>query len=258
MSDAPQVPDEGPTREAETGRYVRRHGAQEEASADNSADTPADTPAPAEAAAAPAAATPSGTPDAEAAADAPDGGTPPAAQSGGDTTPPAAPPPAEPGEEKDGKKRWMLLLLLLLILLALLCAGFSYMTWWRKDGPKDAQPATSPTVASTSTAGTSGPSPSLTITPNPSPTPTPTPSPTASVKLINVPNVVGMPAADAKVILEGAGFTEIQFVSEANPGTDLSVLVSYTVTKQSVAAGTQVPADTTLVITCTPTSNGKG
>jgi beta-lactam-binding protein with PASTA domain len=77
-------------------------------------------------------------------------------------------------------------------------------------------------------------------------------------KLINMPNVVGMPAADAKVILDGAGFTSIKFVDEANPNAELSIIVSYTVTKQSVAAGTQVPADTAIVITGRTTSNGKG
>ena len=148
----------------------------------------------------------------------------------------------------------MLLLLLLLILLALLCAGFSYMTWWRKDAPT-AQPT--PTAGATSTGtGDSrpSPSPSLTTTPNTSPSPSASPA----VKMVNMPNVVGMPAADAKVILEGAGLTSVKFVPEANPNTDLSVLVSYTVTKQSVAAGTQVSADTPIVVTCTTTSNGKG
>jgi len=67
-----------------------------------------------------------------------------------------------------------------------------------------------------------------------------------------------MPAADAKVILEGAGFVNIKFVTDTNPNTDLALLISYTVTKQSVAAGTQVPADTAIVITCNTTSNGKG
>lgn len=241
MSDAPQQPDAGLARDAGTGRYVQRHAATDGAAADASA--------PAEA---PAAAASADAPTAQSAAA--DTGTPPATQSGGDATPPATPPPAGPGEEKDGRKRWMLLLLLLLILLALLCAGFSYITWWRKDKPS-AQPT--PTVSVTSTGtGNPRPSPSLTSTPNTSPSPSPSASP--AVKLINMPNVVGMPAADAKVILEGAGFTSVKFVPDANPNADLSVLVSYTVSKQSVAAGTQVPADTAIVITCRATSNGKG
>lgn len=73
-----------------------------------------------------------------------------------------------------------------------------------------------------------------------------------------MPDVVGMPAADAKVILEGAGFVNIKFVTESNPDEQLSVLVSYSVSKQSVTAGTQVPVDTALVITCKTASNGKG
>jgi hypothetical protein len=249
MSDAPQQPDAGLAREAGTGRYVQRHAASEDAPADASA--PAETPA-----AAPAAAASADAPTTEPVAASDKADTPPATQSGGDATPPAAPPPAGPGEEKDGRKRWMLLLLLLLILLALLCAGFSYMTWWRKDKPS-AEPTQTPTVSVTSTGtGNPRPSPSLTSTPNTSPSPSP--SPTSAVKMVNVPNVVGMPATDAKAILEGAGLTNIKFVPEDNPNTELSVIVSYTVTRQSVAGGTQVPADTAIVITSRTTSNGKG
>ena len=158
----------------------------------------------------------------------------------------------------------MLLLLLLLILLALLCAGFAYMTWWRKDKPA-AQPTSSPAATSTAT-GTTRPSPTVTTSPGTSPGTSPTatpppvssPSPSPARKTVSMPDVVGMPAADAKALLEGAGFTSIKFVTEANPNTELSILVSYTVTKQSVAAGTQVPVDTPIVITCKTTSNGKG
>jgi PASTA domain len=226
MSETPQTPESTPPRDTVTGRYVRRHGAPDNA--------PADAPS------APA---------------------PPATEGGG-ATPPPPPPSAPPAEEKDGRKRWMLLLLLLLILLALLCAGFAYVTWWRKDKP-EAQPTQNPgaTVTATATAtGTAGPSPTLTGSPQVSPTtgPSVAPSPSPAKKTVAMPNVVGMPAADAKATLEGAGFTSVKFVTEANPNTDLSVLVSYTVTKQSVAAGTQVPVDTAIVITCKTTSNGKG
>jgi beta-lactam-binding protein with PASTA domain len=157
----------------------------------------------------------------------------------------------------------MLLLLLLLILLALLCAGFAYMTWWRKDKP-DAQPTPNPAVTATAT-GTSRPSPTVTTSPGTAPGTSPTasppvssPSPSPAKKTVAMPDVVGMPAADAKALLEGAGFTSIKFVAEGNPNADLSVLVSYTVTRQSVAAGTPVPVDTAIVITAKTTSNGKG
>lgn len=164
---------------------------------------------------------------------------------------PEAPEPASPEpvqqQEENGKKRWLLLLLLLLLIaLLLLCAGFAYNKWWGKQDPEPAATAT-PTPAATATA-----------TAKPSPTPSPSPSPTPSVKVINMPDVVGMPAPDAKTILEGAGFTNVKFINEGKDGDELKVLISYTVTKQSAAAGTQVPADTVLTITCKPASNGKG
>ncbi|WP_117215955.1 PASTA domain-containing protein [Allorhizocola rhizosphaerae] len=208
MSDTPAEP----TRDPESGRYVRRHSADDKAAADAGS-----------------------------------------ADSGETTDVPPPPPPTDGGDDdkddKNGKKRWLLLLLLLLILLLLVCAGFAYNRWWGKPGPDPI--AATPTAAATATARPS-PSPSVTASP------TPSPSPTATVKTINMPNVVGMPAADAKVILDGAGFTNIKFINEGKDGEELKVLVSFTATKQSAAAGTAIPADTALVITCKTTSNGKG
>ncbi len=209
MSDTPAEP----TRDQDSGRYVRRHSAEEQAAA-GSADSDS-----------------------------------------GETTdvPPPPPPPGADGDDKDeknGKKRWLLLLLLLLILLLLVCAGFAYNKWWGDKGPDPVATAT-PTTNATATAR---PSPSVTA----SSTASPTPSPTQTVRTINMPNVVGMPAADAKVILEGAGFTSIKFIDEGKDGDELKVLISFAVTKQSAAAGTAIPADTALVITCKVASNGKG
>lgn len=202
MSDTPENPaqqDDGPPRDTETGRYLRKHSADQK---DDGETT----------------------------------GVPPAAGDGD----------GKDGEErKDGKKRWLLLLLLLLILLLLVCAGFVYNKWW--SGDKDPDPA-----------ATSTPTANATATADPSPTTSPTPSPTPTVKTISMPDVVGMPADDAKVILEGAGFTNIKFVTDDDPGKELQVLVSFKVTKQSPAAGANVPADSELVITCKTASNGKG
>lgn len=218
MSDTPQNPEEIPPRDPVTGRYLRRHSAEDRAGAPE--------PPP---------------PPPQATADVPMRSEPPA---------PAAPPAAK--DDKEGRKRWMLLLLALLILLALLCAGFSYLTWWRKDEPV-AQPPESPAVSATATA-----SPRTSPSPSAAASPTPSPSPSPSKRTISMPNVVGMPAADAKVILEGAGFVTIRFATDANPGADLSVLASHTVTGQSVTAGTQTDFDAPIVITVRTTSNGKG
>jgi len=157
-------------------------------------------------------------------------------------------------EEPEGKKRWLLLLLLLLlILLLLICAGAAYKRWWSNDG---ADPTPSPTVATT----TSAPKPSATpsATASPSTSPSPSPSPSATVRTVAMPNVVGMQASQAKTVLESAGFTNIKFVDETKPNDSLTILASFVVTKQSVAAGTQVPVDTAVVVTCATSSNGKG
>jgi hypothetical protein len=149
-------------------------------------------------------------------------------------------------KDDDGKKRWLLLLLLLLILLLLLCAGFAYMKWWKKD-PVPAGSSPSPSVVVTTEAPKS-----------PSPSPSPSASPSPTVKTVAMPNVVGKPATEAKTILEAAGFTNIKFVAVDKPTEGLTLLVSFVVTAQSVPAGTQVPVDTALVITCKSSSNGKG
>jgi cytoskeletal protein RodZ len=163
-------------------------------------------------------------------------------------TPPGDDAQAGKDDEKEGRKRWLLLLLLLLILLLLLCAGFVYMKWFKKPGETNTTPSASPTVVAT----TVSPTPKVSISPSISPSASPT------VKTVAMPDVVGKPAPEAKTILEAAGFTNIKFVDEANPNDSLSLLVSYVVTKQSVAAGTQVPVDTALVITAKTSSSGKG
>jgi PASTA domain len=155
-------------------------------------------------------------------------------------------------DEKEGRKRWLLLLLLLLILLLLLCAGFVYMKWFKKPGETN---TTASPSASTVVATSAAPKPSPTPVVSPSPSLSPTPAP---IKTATMPDVVGKPAPEAKTILEAAGFTNIKFVDETKPNDGLSLLVSYVVTKQSVAAGTQVPVDTALVITAKTSSSGKG
>ncbi|GHJ45444.1 hypothetical protein Cs7R123_27860 [Catellatospora sp. TT07R-123] len=165
----------------------------------------------------------------------------------------AAPSAAQKDDDNNGgRKRWLLLLLLLLlILLLLLCGGFAYMKWWKKsDGPT---PGTSPSAVTATTAAAS-PSPAA-PSPSPSAAPSPSPSPAAPV-LIAVPNVVGKSATDAEKILATAGFTNVKFVGD--DGKELTLLVSWKVTKQSVKAGDKVSGDTEIVLTCTSVSNGKG
>jgi hypothetical protein len=156
--------------------------------------------------------------------------------------PPAPPSGGDTGRDEDGRKRWLILLLLLLVLLLLICGGFSYFNWWRKTTPEAVKPSPSATVTRTVSPTAS---PSVPVSPTPS-----------SARIVNMPDVVGMPAADAKMILEGAGLGSVTFVDDK--GQDLPVLASRRVTKQSVAPGTQIPVDTAIVITTRVTSNGKG
>jgi cytoskeletal protein RodZ len=161
-------------------------------------------------------------------------------------------------KEDDGKKKWLLLLLLLLILLLLLCAGFAYMKWWKTDPAADPSASTTPTVATTTQAPSPTPSVTATASPSPSASASASPSPSPAPKTVAMPNVVGMKMDAAKAALEAAGFLSIKFVAEDKPNDNLSLLVSYVVTRQSVPAGTQVPVNTALVITGKASSNGKG
>jgi len=71
-----------------------------------------------------------------------------------------------------------------------------------------------------------------------------------------MPDVVGMNAAEADKVLQDAGLTNVTF--EDGDGTAISVLTGFTVTKQSVKAGTEIQPDDPVTITCKPVDAGKG
>jgi beta-lactam-binding protein with PASTA domain len=71
-----------------------------------------------------------------------------------------------------------------------------------------------------------------------------------------MPDVVGMNAAKADKVLQDAGLTNVTFVDSS--GKRITVLTSWTVTEQSVKAGSEVDPDTEVTITCKPVDAGKG
>ncbi|WP_433612550.1 PASTA domain-containing protein [Dactylosporangium sp. CA-139114] len=76
-------------------------------------------------------------------------------------------------------------------------------------------------------------------------------SPSPSPKVVAMPNVVGKNAAVAMDELERLGFTKIQLGSQDREDTVVILAANWTVTKQSTAAGTEVPTDVLIVLTCT-------
>jgi beta-lactam-binding protein with PASTA domain len=70
-----------------------------------------------------------------------------------------------------------------------------------------------------------------------------------------MPNVVGMTAPDADALLAQRGFTNVTYQSS---GSALQPVPGWTVTAQSVPAGTQVDPSTPIVLTCTESANGRG
>lgn len=66
-----------------------------------------------------------------------------------------------------------------------------------------------------------------------------------------MPNLVDKNAAVAMDELEKLGFTKVQLGSQDEENTVVILAANWTVKKQSTAAGTQVPTDTLIVLTCT-------
>jgi len=142
--------------------------------------------------------------------------------------------------------------LLLLLLLCLICGGLSYSIWFKKDKPGGVG-ATTP--AATTPAVTTAPPTTAPPTTEPPTTPPPTTPPPATVAM---PNVVGLGANDADAKLHDLGITNVTYVNAQRGGKPVQLLSSWTVTKQSVAPGTQIPVDTPIVLTCKENDAGKG
>ncbi|NJC69576.1 PASTA domain-containing protein [Planosporangium thailandense] len=66
-----------------------------------------------------------------------------------------------------------------------------------------------------------------------------------------MPNVVGTNAAVAQDQLQKLGFKKIEFGSADKDHSVVLLPSNWTITKQSAQAGTQVPTDTLIVLTCT-------
>ncbi|WP_327009931.1 PASTA domain-containing protein [Dactylosporangium sp. NBC_01737] len=66
-----------------------------------------------------------------------------------------------------------------------------------------------------------------------------------------MPDLIGKNAAAARIELEGLGFRDVRFGSQDPADPDVVLPQNWTVTRQSAAAGAQVPTDAAIVLTCT-------
>ena len=66
-----------------------------------------------------------------------------------------------------------------------------------------------------------------------------------------MPDLIGKNAAVARIELERLGFRDVRFGSQDAGDPDVVLPQNWTVTRQSAAAGAQVPTDTAIVLTCT-------
>ncbi len=111
--------------------------------------------------------------------------------------------------------------------------------------PAPAAPAPVGTGAAATTS--SGPAPVGTPTTSPAVTPAVT---SAAPARAAMPDLVGKNAAAARIELERLGFSDVRFGSQDAADPDVVLPQNWTVTRQSTAAGAQVPTDTAIVLTC--------
>jgi PASTA domain len=157
----------------------------------------------------------------------------------------------------------MLVLLLLLLLLLILClGGLSYYIWGRK---KDtANPAPSVTSTAPIVVPPPNPSPTDTGSANPSPSDTGNPAPSVSATppvpaTIKMPDLNGLTVDQATQKLKAAGFTKDPSVVSGDSGVPYTTDDgSWRVSGQNPKAGSDVPADTDIVITVTQAHSGSG
>ncbi|GIG93161.1 PASTA domain-containing protein [Plantactinospora endophytica] len=116
------------------------------------------------------------------------------------------------------------------------------------------EPSTSTSATSEAKASSAPVVTPVPTTPAAAPTteaPPPAPTTPAGPIKVKVPNLVGKNAAVAEDELRALGFTRIDFGSEDEEDTFVILRANWTVTKQSAKAGTSVPVDTLIVLTCT-------
>jgi PASTA domain len=153
--------------------------------------------------------------------------------------------PEHAQDEQARRRRWLLLLLLLLLLLICgLIAFVSCRSTNDEPGSTGATPNTSPSHFT-----------SVTFTESPSAEPSPSAPPSMAATL-TMPDVVGKEADTADMTLRATGFVDVTFVD--TDGQPAALLQSWEVTKQSVPAGTAVPASEPIVLTVKEKTNGRG
>ncbi len=132
------------------------------------------------------------------------------------------------------------------------CGGFAIGTNSDKDSRRSAMVAASPSTSAPTTPVAEPTTPvAEPTTPSAEPTTAPAPPATTAPAGLVMPNVVGQNAAVAADQLRKAGFTDIQYGSQDENNTVVLLPANWTVAKQSAKAGSRVPADTLIVLTCT-------
>ncbi|WP_425730284.1 PASTA domain-containing protein [Micromonospora sp. DT44] len=129
------------------------------------------------------------------------------------------------------------------------CGGVAIGRSMGESDPAPTAIASAPADAPRTTNAPSTPSVSAEI-PAASSTPAAPLSSTAP-ETVAMPNVVGQNAAVAADQLRDLGFTKIQYGSQDEHDTVVLLASNWTVTKQSTKAGSKVPTDTLIVLTCT-------
>jgi hypothetical protein len=129
------------------------------------------------------------------------------------------------------------------------CGGVAIGQNMDGSDPKPAAAAAVPVATPTSTVPTAAPSTPATSS---APTVPPVTSPTSvAPATVVMPNVVGQNAAVAADQLRKLGLTDVQYGSQDENDTVVLLASNWTVTKQSTKAGSKVPTDTLIVLTCT-------
>ncbi|MCM0675324.1 PASTA domain-containing protein [Micromonospora phytophila] len=132
------------------------------------------------------------------------------------------------------------------------CGGVAIGQNMGESDPKPAAAASVPVATPTSTAPTAPPVSATTPATSSAPPVPPVASPTSTAPAtVAMPNVVGQNAAVAADQLRKLGFTDIQYGSQDETDTVVLLASNWTVAKQSTKAGSKVPIDTLIVLTCT-------
>jgi hypothetical protein len=147
-------------------------------------------------------------------------------------------------------KKWIITGIVSVVLLLVICLSGLVLSMSGGGGMKPASGAPAGPAASSARPAGGGPT-KATDSPKPAASKTTTaPAKPPSGNSVAMPDVVGLNAADAEARLHDLGLRNLRFASGDKRYLMVLVLHNWTVTKQSVAAGTQVDRLAEIVLTC--------